>query len=40
MKAKLQAQLLDIQRQIAALRSKYAEARAARAMASFGWCAA
>ncbi len=40
MKAKLQAQLLDIQRQIAALRRKYAEARAARAKASFGWYAA
>ncbi len=40
MKAKLQAQLLDIQRQIAALRHQYAMARAARDMASFGWCAA
>jgi len=40
MKAALHAQLLEIQHQIAALRQRYAEARRARAMASFGWCAA
>lgn len=32
---------LELQRQIAALRQRYAEARRARAMsANFGWCAA
>lgn len=40
MKAALLAQGLEIQRQIAALRRRYAEARRVRAAANFGWCAA
>jgi hypothetical protein len=40
MKAVLQAQLLEIRRQIATMRRHYAEARRERAMAPFAWCAA
>ena len=40
MRAVLQAQLLEIQRQIAAMRRHYAEVRRERAMAAFAWCAA
>lgn len=40
MKAVLQAQLLEIQRQIAAMRRHYAEVRRERTMTPFAWCAA
>lgn len=40
MTAVLQAQLLEIQRQIAAMRRRYAEVRLERAMAPLEWCAA
>jgi len=40
MKAVLQAQLLEIQRQIAAMRQRYAEVRRERATAPLAWCAA
>ncbi|WP_267898701.1 hypothetical protein [Variovorax sp. PMC12] len=40
MKNLVLAQGLEIQRQIAALRHRYAEARAARAASTFAWCAA
>jgi prefoldin subunit 5 len=40
MKNILLAQAQEIQRQIAALRRHYAEARSARAAAGFAWCAA
>ena len=40
MKAVLQARLLEIQSQIAAMRRHYAEVRRERAMAPFAWCAA
>lgn len=40
MKAVLQTQLLEIQRQIATMRRHYAEVRRERAMAPFAWCAA
>ncbi|WP_431106673.1 hypothetical protein [Variovorax paradoxus] len=40
MKAILQAQLMEIQRQIAAMRRHYAEVRRKRAVAPLTWCAA
>ena len=40
MMAALVAHGLEIQRQIAGLRNKYAEVRRERAMAPFAWCAA
>jgi len=39
MKTVLHAQLQEIQRQIAAMRRRYAEVRRERAMAPLEWCA-